>query len=256
MEAYPLTRQNRVRLARAFANVPEVDISVACVVEDQMGDAFVDSADNPTVFMIVQDGFFTYFAGDLASDAGKAFLANVPDGRMLMAGSEGWHDLLPAIYGERLHEIKRYSFDSDTLNLKHLSSLADNNHHTAHIQRITAEIATYTDFRYLEIGAYDSPADFYARGIGYCMLVEDKIIGVAYASLACGTAIEISIFVENDFRRTGIATALATQLLIWCLENGVSPHWDAANEESCDLAEKLGYTNRSLYRAYFLRKPA
>lgn len=256
MQAYPLTRQNRVRLARAFANVPEVDISVACVVEDQMGEAFVDSPDAPTVFMIVQDGFFTYFAGDLASDTGKAFLADVPDGRMLVAGSEGWHDVLPTIYGERLHEIKRYSFDSDTLTLTHLKSLADNNPNTAQVQRLTAEIATHTDFRYLEIGAYESPADFYARGIGYYMLAEGEMIGVAYASLACGRAIEISIYVENEFRRRGVATALATQLLIWCLENGVSPHWDAANEESCGLAEKLGYTNRSPYRAYFLRKPA
>ena len=73
MQEFPLTKQNRIVLARVFATVPEVDISIRCIIEDQMGKAFVDSADNPASFMVEQDGFFVYFAGELTSDKGKAF---------------------------------------------------------------------------------------------------------------------------------------------------------------------------------------
>lgn len=256
MEPFSLTRLNRIQLARAFASVPAVDISVACVVEDQMGEAFCNSAAEPSVFMIVQDGFFVYFAGELASAAGQAILAQVPDGRMLMAGPEGWHELLPAQFGARLLAIERFSFQSDQLNLVHLQLLAASNTNIAQVERIDANLLAQIDVPYLEIGAFESAGDFCDRGIGYCMRADGQVIGVAYSSLVSGNAIEISIVVDDGYRRKGIATALAIQLLIWCLEHGVSPHWDAANEASCGLAEKLGYTNRTAYRAYFVRTPS
>ena len=59
--------------------------------------------------------------------------------------------------------------------------------------------------------------------------------------------------VDPKHHRQGIATALAAQLLTWCLENPVDPHWDAANAESCGLAEKLGYRKTGEYTAYYLK---
>ena len=249
----PLSRHNRQRLARAFTNVTDVDISVQSVLEDQMGTAYTDSIENPERFMIEQDGFFSYFAGDFSTESGQAFLADVPGGRLLMAGSPGWQDALK-IYGDRLKAITRYSFSSDSLTLNHLKSLATSNPDTASIQKMTLELAE-SGYPYFEIGAFDSTEDFIQRGTGYCMIAEDKIVAVAYSSLACNSAIEISIFVDDAYRRKGVATTLSAQLLIECLEQGITPHWDAANKESCALAEKLGYTFQSEYTAYFL-KPA
>jgi predicted GNAT family acetyltransferase len=62
----------------------------------------------------------------------------------------------------------------------------------------------------------------------------------------------VSIFVLEDYRRQGIATLLAARLLRWCLENNAQPNWDAANPESCRLAEKLGYTQTGQYEAHYL----
>jgi hypothetical protein len=49
-----------------------------------------------------------------------------------------------------------------------------------------------------------------------------------------------------------MATTLAACLIQWCLENNMEPHWDAANPESCKLAEKLGYISKGKYQAYYL----
>jgi hypothetical protein len=67
---FTLTKANRIRLARAFRNLTRVDLSVDCAIEGQMGKAFVDKLENPTVFEIELSLFFCYFAGDAHSDGG------------------------------------------------------------------------------------------------------------------------------------------------------------------------------------------
>ena len=254
MISYPLTRTHRLQLARAFSQVPVVDIGLDCIIEDQMGQAFVDSIENPQRFMVEQDHFFCYFAGDWSAQAGRDFLSATPRGRILMSGSPGWGEVLQDAFGENLVPITRYSYASDSLSLDHLSELAAANPHTPHIRRIDAAVAS-GDVPNLEIGAFESPEDFEARGIGYCLMQDEQVIGIAYASLVCSDGIEVSIIVDPAHYRQGIATALACQLLIWCLQRSIAPHWDAANPESCYLAEKLGYRKLGEYRAYFL-KPA
>lgn len=251
MIPFPLNRVNRLLLARAFAEVPRVDISIDCVIEDQMGSAFVDSLSAPRAFMLELDRFFCYFSGDLSGEAGRAFLAAVPAGRMLMAGSDGWQPAVESCFGSRLISLTRYRYDSRALSLNHLHGLAAANPHTPHIQCVTPAHAG-TNSPYLSISAFDSAEDFVARGIGYCLEHDGVITGAAYASLVCSDAIEVSIVVDPAHQRKGIATALACALLQWCLENHLAPHWDAANDESCRLAEKLGYTPDGTYTAYYL----
>ncbi|HWQ83455.1 MAG TPA: GNAT family N-acetyltransferase, partial [Anaerolineales bacterium] len=99
---------------------------------------------------------------------------------------------------------------------------------------------------------YDSAEDFVERGIGYVSIQQGEILGAAFASLVNSRGIEVSIYVEEAHRRQGLATALASALLISCLERRLEPHWDAANPESCRLASKLGYQFQGSYEAYYL----
>ncbi len=253
MHLLPLTKANRIQLGRAFANVPIVDIGIDCALEDQVGRAFVDSLDSPSIFMIEQGGFFSYFTGDMQSDTGRAFLKSVPRGRILMSGDAGWGEAVEAVYGDGVMPIERTHYASDSLSRDHLQQLANSNPHTPHIQRFDLALAQQVDEPYLEIQAFDSVEDFLARGIGFCLLRDGNIIGSAYSGLVSSRAIEVSIFVNFDYHRQGMATALACALLDWCLAHHIEPHWDAANPESCGLAEKLGYTNPQHYIAYFLK---
>jgi L-amino acid N-acyltransferase YncA len=248
----PQTRTNRLRIAQAFAKVPTVDISVDCVIEDQMGKVFVDNTDHPQFFMIEQDSFFCYLSGDFSQQAGKDFLQQIPHGRFLMSGSHGWEAITKEIFGKSLIAVNRDSYSSDALSLSHLQTLASANTHIPHIKQIDVALASMEN-QFLSLGAFDSAEDFVARGIGYCLIQDEKMLGVAYSSLVCSNAIEVSIVVDPDHYRQGIATALSCKLLIWCLEHHLAPHWDASNEESCKLAEKLGYTHIGEYTAYYLK---
>ena len=103
----------------------------------------------------------------------------------------------------------------------------------------------------METEDFDSHADFLARGVGYTLLDEDKLVGAAYSSLVCSRGIEVSLFVDEPYRRRGVATALSASLLLECVRRGLRPNWDAANNESCKLAEKLGYTFSGSYESYY-----
>ena len=68
-----LTKINRLKIANAFRAVSRVDMSIPCVVEGQMGQAFVDALAQPTIYHGVI-GPFHYFAGP--SDTPQAQVAH------------------------------------------------------------------------------------------------------------------------------------------------------------------------------------
>lgn len=56
-----LTKANRLKVARAFQKNKRVDYSIGCVIEGQMGKAFIDDFIHPTAYRITV-GPFWYFA--------------------------------------------------------------------------------------------------------------------------------------------------------------------------------------------------
>lgn len=251
---YPLTKANRIRLAQAFRNVPRVDISIECVLEDQMGKAYVDDLEAPTSFQI-QIGPFHYFAGDVTGKGASDLVKGFQPYNLFMSSSAGWADAFKETYSERFVAIERYSFSSERLSIDHLRGLCQTSKFSSDVQRMDAGLIERLKGQdhFINVSDFDSPADFAERGIGFYIEKNGEIFGAAYSSLVCSTGIEISLFVAEEHRRQGMATTLSANLIRWCLENNMDAHWDAANPESCRLAEKLGYTSTGTYIAYYLK---
>ena len=250
-----LTRANRLRLARAFRHNPRVDYAIDCVLEAQMGQAFVDDLDRPTAYRITI-GPFWYFAGDADSPGGRALLAEWPAYNLLMPSPPAWAAAARATLGDRLVSFSRYSFLADGLSEGHLAAVIDS---SPQRDRVVAADATLLARAaegvetFIDLADFDSPDDFVARGLGYVALDGERVMGAAYSSLVCSRGIEVSLYVDEPYRRQGVATALAARLLLECLRQGRRPNWDAANPESCALAEKLGYVAGGSYDSYFYR---
>lgn len=251
---YPLTKTNRIQLARAFRNVPRVDISIECVLEDQMGFAYVDNADNPSVYMI-RIGPFYYFAGDMKGAGALDMIKEFQPYNLFMSASEGWADAFKLVYGERFFKIERYSFSSENLSVEHVGKLCQASTFAENAKRMDVILLEGMKGKdhFIDVSDFESFADFEKRGIGFYIEKDGKIIGAAYSSLVCSTGIEVSLFVEEEYRQQGVATVLSANLIRWCLEHGMDAHWDAANLESCKLAEKLGYLPSGPYSAYYLK---
>ena len=247
-----LNKTNRLRLARAFQHNKRVDYSIDCVVEGQMGRAFADDPRHPVAFRITL-GPFWYFAGDANSPGGQALIQDLTHS-LLMPSPAEWIAAAQKVFQDRLVPYTRYSFSPDQLSEAHLASLFDNSPYRDRVVPLEADQVARLVAQpesYLEIGDFDSPADFFERGVGFAALEGESVMGVAYSSLVCSRGIEVSIYVEERYRGRGVATALASRLLLDCKQRGMRPNWDAANPESCKLAKKLGYVFAEAYDAYY-----
>lgn len=253
-EYLPLNKTNRLLIARAFAQVLRVDMSIDCVIEDQMGQALVDKAQAPTVFQL-EVGPFRYFAGAAASDEGHALLASLQPYTCLMPSAPGWFEAARETFRDRLIAIERFRFSSEALASEHLQDSIDRSDFSHEVKSMDIAFAQrlWGQDHFVDLSSYDAPEDFVNRGSGYYMERDGEVVGAAYASLVCSRGIEVSIFVQDAFRRRGIATLLASHLLKWCVERRIHPNWDAANPMSCSLAEKLGYRPLGRYQAYYLQ---
>lgn len=251
-----LTKANRLQLARAFRHNLRVDYSIDCVIEGQMGRAYTDDLSSPTAYRITI-GPFWYFAGDADNPGGRALLSEWPPYNLLMPSPPEWAAAAKAMFGEKLVAFPRYSFAAGDLSEAHLAALLDNSPHREHVVPLDGPLVARlagSEHGYLDVEDFDSPADFLERSVGFAALAGDAVMGVAYGSLACSRGIEVSLFVEEAYRRQGVATALASRLILTCLRDGRRPNWDAANPESCQLAEKLGFVFTQAYEAYY-RQP-
>jgi GNAT superfamily N-acetyltransferase len=251
-----LTKANRMLLARAFRSCSRVDLSIDCVIEGQMGKAFADDPENPTAFRIGV-GPFSYFAGDPKKPGAREMMKDLSTYPLLMPSAPGWIDLAKEVHGEKLASFPRYSFSSEPLSVDHLDHLLANSPFKDAIKRIdtaAAGEALAIQDGVLDLSDFDSAEDFAERGTGFRLMDKESLMGVAFSSLVCSKGIEVSIFVFPEHRRKGVALALGSTLLKWCLEYHMDPHWDAANPESCTLAEKLGYVQTETYNAHYLRE--
>ena len=251
--ALELTKTNRLRLARAFRQSPRVDYAIDCVVEGQMGRAFADDPEQPSAFGITV-GPFWYFAGDAGSLGGAALLREWPAGTLLMPSPPDWIEAAQAAFP--LEAMPRYRFSAKTLAFDRLMQLFEASPCREAVTPLDAALVarlTALPDSYLEIEDFDSAEDFLQRGLGYAAVEGGRLMGVAYSSLVCSHGIEVSVYVEEPYRQRGVATALASRLLLEGLRLGLRPNWDAANPESGKLALKLGYTAVGDYEAYYRR---
>lgn len=248
-----LTKANRLKVARAFRLNKRVDFSIECAIEGQLGTVLVDDATQPTAYCI-RVGPFGYFAGDARHAGGRLLMQGFPAYRLLMPSPLEWLASAQDVFGEHLKSLPRYSFSSAPLSSEHLTRLLEGSPFRECIIPLSVDLAqqaTEQPESPLDLSDFDSAADFIERGLGYTVLDNGRMMGVAYSSLVCSQGIEVSVYVEDADRRQGVATALSSRLLLECLASNLRPNWDAANPESVKLATKLGYRFLESYEAYY-----
>lgn len=231
---------------------------VLSFLQGHMGSGWCDQIENPTCAQIII-GDFIFFAGDYQSSVAPLLVQNLPPSRgnewiLMIPENEGWEVLIESCYPSQSHRFHRFATKKDTIfDQERLQSFTDQLPEEYQLVRMNKplyykcqEIPWLKDL----CSQFPTAEDYLARGIGFCVLQGDNIVGGVSSYTIYSEGLEIEIDIAKEHRRKGLATTCAARMILECLNQGKYPSWDAANEKSIALAKKLGYEFSNEYVTY------
>ncbi|MGE6256850.1 GNAT family N-acetyltransferase [Heyndrickxia sporothermodurans] len=244
----------RKKLVSMFENIDST--IVLSYLQGHMGNAWVDNLENPTVAQITV-GIFVFYAGNPNTNEAEELLYNLPDFTLAIVDSDEWKNRIETVHKGFIEKFQRFRFNKnpEDLDRVHIQELLSTLPEEYEIKRIDKNIAKASSFHELSedfISQFDSIDDFIDRGVGYAILNKGQVVSAATSFSIYDDGIEIEVASHPNHRRKGLATIVASALILDCLDRGKYPSWDGANFESVELAKKLGYTFKESYDTYFV----
>ncbi len=224
---------------------------IDCVLEGHVGQALADDLITPTVARL-DCGPFAALGGDPDLPAARELLRYAPMD-WVTPETDAWRALLEAEFAGRIRRIRFVELSAEELDPGQLDELAQALPPGFTVARIDAELAEalIRDLgKQWLLSSYASMDDFLARGIGYVVLCEGRVVASAASAVSSSRAIDIDIEVAPAHRRKGLGAAIGAALALDCLEHDIEPLWLASNDISVHLAEKLGYTACGEYETF------
>jgi len=250
-----LDSDNRTSLRKLFDRYPYVHGSVAAVIEGGMGRVFADAQKEPCVALAVLD--FHFLAGDPLRPNALLLFKLLQPGNVVIAPTPAWRHLVAATYPDALTVYRREAFQTEQFNVDKLKGFCQALPGGFELRQVRLEEVTQfaTDLDRALIYNFRSHEEFIARGVGLGILHQGRFVSGVSSAAVGGGKLEIEIQTQPQFRRRGLARAVAAALILYCLEHGIEACWDAANEPSAALARQLGFHSTGKYEAYRLKQP-
>ncbi len=217
----------------------------------------VDVESNPSMSVLFYP-YHVFIVGSPDSSNVSQLLDKIPDETEIHVVGEEWRLKLKEHFGTTLYNKRRFKLSYESLSLDNLAHLKKPLPDGYSIERVDRETAQQLpQILQVHIPPYFGSVDsFMEKGIGFCVKHGDKPISMASSCIPFTDKLEVQIATvdSTDYRRRGFGTIAAISLLEYCLKSNIEPHWDATNEPSAMMAEKLGYTDSEEYYVYKLIK--
>ena len=235
----------------------QLDVELWSCVEGNMGRAWVDSKDEPSIAMVVVADlcFLLGCTEDMSDKVTIKELLEQFKRKIIVSYSNYGVSVIENYFSNNHKKYSRYKIkkEPDVFQRDKLKSFIEAVESKFHIEKI--DESNYNKVLEDEFMAdccsnYSSLEEFLKNGIGYVIINDGEIISGASSYSYCKGSIDITIGTKKEYRQLGLALACASKLILDCLDKNIYPHWDAANLESVALAEKLGYHFEKEYEAY------
>ena len=247
--------------ASLFAGMEDTLILTA--LQGEMGGVWRCGGDEKPIAAFCRTGDFVFPAGDAAAPEALWLLQGLKaqlDGRfaILTPPDEAWSRLIRQVFGECAKAGERYAIHRQTdFDRTLLQSYIDRLPQNVALVPIAGPVYDLVmaegwscDF----CSSFLGKEDFARRGLGIAAMHGGEVIGGASSYICYRGGIELEVDTREDWRRKGIALACCAQLILTCMEKGITPSWDAANRESVALAQKLGYREKGMYPVLFVNE--
>lgn len=224
-------------------------------LQGYMGEAWVDCTESPQSAQIIV-GDFCFFAGVPNIELSENIPASFQSPCILMIPQNGgWCETIETAHEGSFDKFMRYAMkkEPDIFNREKLFAFTQNLPQGYKLQKIGQRLyhsiqkSSWAKDLCSQFPTWEA---YEKHGIGYAVIYNGEIVSGASSYTVYQNGIEIEIDTHEDFRRKGLALACASTLILDCLEKGLFPSWDAANQASVHLAEKLGYHFDREYVAY------
>jgi hypothetical protein len=249
-----LESDNRASLRRLFDRYPCLHGVVAAVIEGGMGRVFADARAAPSVARAALD--FHLLAGDPLHANAPLLFRQLQPGNTVVAPTPAWRQLVEATWPGALTMYRREAFQAEQFDIDRLRGFRQALPGGFELRQVRPEeVAQFaTDLAPALIYNFGSHEEFITRGVGMGILHQGRFVSGASSAAVGGRKFEIEIQTRREFRRRGLARAVAAALILYGLEHSMEACWDAANEPSASLARKLGFHSTGKYDAYRLTR--
>jgi hypothetical protein len=246
---------NRASLRRLFDHYPCLHGVVAAVIEGGMGRVFADAREEPCVALAALD--FHLLAGDPLHANAPLVFRQLQPGNVVAAPTPAWRQLVAVTNPDALIVYRREAFQAEQFDIDRLRGFSHALPVGFELRQVRLEEVTQfaTDLDRALIYNFRSPEEFITRGVGMGILHQGRFVSGASSAAVGGGKFEIEIQTHREFRRRGLARAVAAALILYGLEHGIEACWDAANESSSAPARQLGFHSTGKYEAYRLQQP-
>ena len=252
-----LTAVQMERIAPLFSGNNETLIT-SCL-QGEMGTAWVDDADRPRCSRIIT-GAFCFFGGDGNHPYASRMVSDLPEGLpppllLLIPPDEVWAKLIELHYQGSCQKYFRYALKKrpecfDQEKLFQLSQQLPSEYELCRIGQPIYDLCLREEWSYDFCSQFSNFSDYNRRGLGFAVLHQGQLVSAASSYTVYREGIEIEIGTREGYRNQGLATACAAALILECIGHQRYPSWDAANQASLALAQKLGYQFSHEYLTY------
>jgi GNAT superfamily N-acetyltransferase len=256
--------EDRKKMAPLFEGLE--DSMVIAYLQGYMGDGYVDRIPNPRVGLIVS-AEYCFFGGDSSLPEAMELAEKLFDTTSLdemlaiyVEKETGWFDILMSQEQNRPESLPRFGivqrdYDFDVKKLETLAGQVpdglelvpfdENLYHQAMSESWSREFCE----------AYVSAADFLKQGFGFAITDQGRLVAGTSTMTVYNGGAETQVATRAEYKGKGLALACSAAFILECTRRGVRPCWDAANEASLHMAQKLGYEYRGLYMTVALHRP-
>jgi hypothetical protein len=214
---------------------------------------FIDSERNPSISILLYP-YHAFIVGDPDASEVAVMLDTIPEGTEMHVDPGKWQSKLKEHFGKLLYQKMRIKLSHNSLRLESLAQLKKPLLKGYSIERVDKKtVEQLPPILQVHIPPFFGGIDnFMERGIGFCVKHGDAPISMAGSCIPYTDKLEVQIATVDspEYRRRGFATVAGIALLEYCLKNNIQPYWDATNESSAIMAERLGYKNPERYHVY------
>ncbi len=219
-----------------------------------MGEVYADDIERPSMGLVDLD--FYIVAGDAHSPDAEDAVRRIELPASIVTSGGAWESLLRRVWGESLRTRPRVAFSPGNWERTELDALRDIPRDFALQQIRPQDAGRFAELAESLVYNFDSLDDFSKHGVGFGIEHNGRFVSGCSSFAISSKSLEFEIQTHPDYRRRGLALATASAMIVYCLDHGLEPCWDAHNSMSGALATKLGFANPRPYTAYELPSDA